>query len=360
MAGKIKKYFKQHVLMIWIVVAFLSLSVMFVMAAYPTLQNKAKKVIAVQSNTEIQFSSNYLDKDVVYKTVVINDVEGIPVDVRNYSKSNSTRWYDSDIKYTIRATLTDSDGNIINDDSIIGDDNVLIKRVTASETTILTLNKTTKSDITSNAYDVEGNNAQILIRNSSGITVNNYMVYFPSASSKVCVKLEAIPDSSHRDLYSIGVILAASDKSSIQGDGWSGSFNDPDNVSPSAYDAFNYAITGHGDSTTATIQWNSNVISLNKAYFKSDFNNADPTTATDVASKPGWKTLTIPLVTNHDNGRYSFQVFKTSGFNTFISEQRAAYAEEMNGKTEGDDGWVSEETYLWNKLNSCIIFDDGI
>ena len=102
MDKKIKSFIKRHFVVMWIVIVCLTLSYMVVMAAYPTKQNKAKKVVSLQSQSEIQFSSNYLEETVLYKTVVINDGDPITVDIRNFSKNNSTKWYLSDICRTDR------------------------------------------------------------------------------------------------------------------------------------------------------------------------------------------------------------------------------------------------------------------
>ena len=133
MDKKVRAFIKRHIIMIWIVIVCLTLSYMVVMAAYPTRQNKAK-VVSLQSQSEIQFSSNYLEEAVLYKTVVINNDDPITVDIRNFSKTNSTKWYLSDISYTLSAELTDSSGTRITGTSLIGDGNVKVYVVT--ETTI--------------------------------------------------------------------------------------------------------------------------------------------------------------------------------------------------------------------------------
>ena len=310
MDKKIKSFIKRHFIMIWIVIVCLTLSYMVVMAAYPTKQNKAKKVVSLQSQSEIQFSSNYLEEAVLYKTVVINNDDPITVDIRNFSKNNSTKWYLSDISYTLLAELTDSSGTPITGNSLIGNGDVVIKSVSAdeTETELFRLNSSHPND----------NVAQTLRHSSSQSTVQSYKVYFPSASSK---------------------ILAVSDKSSIQSDGWTGDFNDPTTKTPAEYDEFNYIITGHGDSTKATIKWKSNVVTLNKMYFSNTFNK-DIASATDLGDN--WKQLTISISDDSNNGQYSFQVFKAgSGFDTFIAN-------------------LSEEQDAWAELKKCIVFDDGI
>lgn len=335
MDKKIRAFIRRYFLVIWITAVCLTLSYMVVMAAYPTRQNKAKKVVSLQAQSEIQFSSNYLEESILYKTAVINDGDPITVDIRNFSKNNSTKWYLSDISFTLSAELTDSSGSSITNDSLIGNGAVRVYSVTVdaqeqeTETLLFELTGAAPSDSA----------VQTLVHSASKSTVQSYRIYFPSTSTKVCLKLNATPANTHSDLRMIGAVLAVSDKSSIQSDGWTGSFNDPISKSPAEYDAFNYIITGHGDSSAATIKWNSNVIALNKMYFSNTFNKA-VSSAADLGD--GWKQLTFSISDDSNNGQYAFQVFKSgAGFDTFISG-------------------LSDEQDEWAELESCIVFDDGI
>lgn len=346
MSKKIKNFFKHHIILIWIVLVCIALSFMIAMAAYPTKQNKAKKVVSLQSQPEIQFSSNYLEELVLYKTIVIDDDDPITVDIRNFSKNNSTKWYLSDISFTLSAELTNSSGTLITNDSLIGDGEVIVTAVliddekNESETELFRLS----SDEPDNSI------AQKLEYNSLKATVQSYKIYFPSADSKVCLKLTAVPDNTHTDLKTISAILAVSDKSSIQSDGWTGSFNDPTTKSPAEYDAFNYAIVGHGDSNSATIKWDSSVVTLNKMYFSNTF-SSDITSANDLGDS--WKQITISISDDSNNGQYAFQVFKAgSGFDTFINSTSDAWENEHEGKTK--------EQFFWDELQKCIVFDDGM
>lgn len=365
MDKKILLFIKSHIILIWIIVVSLVLSCLLVMAAYPTKQNRAKKVIALQSESEIQFSSNYLEKSIIYKTVVLNNDDPIIVDIKNNSRNNSTKWYPSDISFTLTAALTDSSGTTITNDTLIGNSKVKVYRVV---TAVVEGEETTSEQL---LFELDSTNptqsvSQILAHSVSEATVESYKIYFPSASSKVCVKLTATPDNTFTDLRTIGAVLAVSDKSSVQGDGWTGMFNDPTSKSPVDYDAFNYVIAGHGDSDSATIQWDSSVITLNKMYIKNNFNNLDITRdALDVEGKANWKQITIPISDEKsNNGMYSFQIFKavdgTDTFNTFIAQKHTEWNSAMSGKDEDDEGYISEAQYLWQELQKCIIFDDGI
>ena len=332
MDDKIRQFIKRHIFVIWIVVVCTALSGMIAMALYTTNQNRAKKVVSLLSQSDIQFSSNYLEEETVYKTIVINDGDAIPVDIRNYS-AGSSKWYSSDITYTLVAQLTDSTGNLITNDSLIGSGTVKVYEVTTTvtdgvdtenETLLFTLSDSKRSD----------ERIQTLVHDSSHSTVKRYKIYFSSASLRVYLKLTAIPAETHNDLRRISAVLSVSDKSSVQSDGWSGYFNDDSSKAPTQYDAFNYFITGHGKSESATIKWNADVITLNRMYIKDNF-DVDINSASHAEGKPdGWKQISITIDDDTNNGMYAFQVFKGTDFSKNVSS--------------------------WNDLESSIEFDDGM
>ena len=160
-------------------------------------------------------------------------------------------------------------------------------------------------------------------------TINGYKLNFPSASTKVCVKIIADPSTNHRDLRAIGAVFTVSDKSSIQSSGWTGSFNDPETKGPSAYDVLNYSITGYGASNVATIKWDPNVVNIEVNGFA--FNTGITPTGPVDTEPSSWKQITFSLAA--DAGRYSFYVFKASGFSDSIT---------------------------WDSIDNYLIFDDGI
>ena len=322
------KFFKKHFIAIWIAAAALTLVTLGALATYTNQSNKAKKVVATVAKTEMQFSSNYLDTTNPFRTIVINDGDAISVDVRNYS-GNSTTWYKSDINYTFTAELTKTDGSSLSESEaaeLLGDGgSVIIKTAddegTESPTPLCTLTATNRSS---------GDISRCLTFNSSATTSDHFKVYFSSPSSKVCVKITATPNVSYKDLELISAILAVSDKSSVQNNGWTGEFTDPmTNKTPSDYDAYNYAITGNGNSDSATLRWDSSKISINSQYIRDTLH---VTTISDIPGRTGWKEITFSLDSTTSSGRYSFQVFKVNG----------------------------QIPATWNALKGYIEFDDGI
>jgi hypothetical protein len=202
--------------------------------------------------------------------------------------------------------------------SILGNDSVVI---TCGNTTV-TLDKTT----TSGSFS-----SQKLAYNANATSENDYYVTFPNLDSGICVEMYAIPDSKHADLNALSAILAISDKNSLQSDGWTGAFNDSksDGKLPSSYDAFNYSLTGHGYTSSATFSWDSTKLEVNKLYFSSEFGK-DITTI--VADENGWKTVTLSL-DSKVNDRFDFQLFKVGSSITFDT---------------------------WAELEESVRFNDGI
>ena len=360
MEKKIKDFLKKYIVLIWIITAALALSAIVAMAAYKNRSNVSKKVIATQAETDFRFSSNYLEEtvddsdpnDLKYKNYsdMISEGEAINVDIRNYGRVNSTLLYPTDIDFTLSATLTDSSGTVITQakaSELLGSSVVTVQ---LGNTTIITLSASNRSVSLS----------QVVERSQTSVaTINEYKIYFPSADSKVCVKLIAKPAASYRDLRTIGAVFTVSNKSSVQGSGWTGSFNDPVSRSPVDYDAFNYVITGYGASSSATIEWNPAVIRIDTSRF-SFYTGITPLSPVDSSEHSGWKKITFSL--NADAGMYAFQIFKASTFSTSINaaSMHTQWETAMDGKSQGDPGWISENEYIWNELESNIIFDDGI
>ena len=323
MNEKTKRFLKKNGLKIWIVIAVLSLSGMFAYAAYTNQQNKAKKVISTDANSEMRFSSNYLESGATkIKTVVVqDDVLTVPVSVRNYGRNNPTIWYSSTITYNISFELTDTSGRTVDVDTLIGDDHITVS-----------CNGVTKTLTASHISDTF--TGQTLAYSTSSSSQNTYSVTFPSAETKVCVRIIATPSNEHPDLVPLSAILSVSDKSSVQSEGWTGAFTDSrTSKNPDDYDAYNYSFTGYGDSNSATFSWNSNKLEVNRQYFKATF-GVDPTLAPVDAS--GIKTVTISLDSQTSGGRYDFQIYKN-----------------YNGTTP-----VSISS--WIELDGFVSFDDGI
>ena len=357
MENKIKKFLKKYILLIWIIAVSLALTGFIVVANYKNNQNVAKKVISTQSEVDIRFSSNYLEESVgvdsnnnntpKYRNSVslLNSAETpINIDIRNYGKSNSTLFYPTDINYTLEAVLTDSSGKALSESevsAIMGNNTVKIS-ITGSNDVLLS------SSNRSHTYSRT-------LHHGSTASIDEFKMYFPSTNTKTCVKLIATPDSIHKDLNTIGAVFSVSDKSSVQGDGWTGRFNDPTNKSPEDYDLFNYIITGYGETNSATIKWDPAVFSLENIGFNSEISVSG--TQTGISDPDGWSKMTVSIGAKN---QYSFQIFKGAGFDTMITTLTTSWNNAMAGKSAGDEGWISLNDYLWNHISDYIIFDDNI
>ncbi len=321
-----KTFLKNNAVKIWIALAVLSLAGMIVYAAYPNKQNILKKVIATSADKNMRFSSNYLEEGVTkYKTIVLGDtVVPIFVYIRNYTRNNDGLRYPNDITYVFTATLTDSTGIMPEDDGYAAriasvlDENESI-RIDLPDNTSISLSRNNYSG-TFNHTLLKGDARQ-----------DEYQVVFPKTKSKACILLTATPtpETSYTDLSSISAVLSVSDREATSANGWAGSFNDSrtGGRTPQSYDAYNYTLSGHGESTTATFSWDFTKVEVNRQYFESHFGvdfSHDVTTVGD------WKTVTIHI---GQNGavRYDFQIFKA-------------------GSTE----------LTWAILDQAVQFDDGL
>ncbi len=329
----VKKFIRNNGLRLWIFIVVMILGGMVVYAAYENEQNKAKKVIATSSDTEMRFSSNYLEEGTTKLKTTIKSANDptITVYIRNYSKNNPTIWYTSNINYTLDFELSDTSGITTNNsnyqtriNSLLGTNEVVT--ISGNNSTI-TLNQTNKTGQLIN---------QTLTYNRDASDQKAYVVTFPSVTSKICVRVTATPtpEKKYLDLKPLSVILTISDKDNLQVNGWEGKFNDAQsNKTPSSYDAYNYCLTGHGRSTTAVFKWDSSKIEVNKQYFQSKF-NVDVTSAANAPEEgENWKKVTITVDSSTSNGRYDFQLFKANN---------------------------SVSSLTWKALEDCVKFDDGI
>lgn len=329
----IKKFIRNNGLRLWILIVVMLLGGMVAYSAYENEQNKTKKVIATSSDTEMRFSSNYLEEGTtkLKSTVKSASDPTISVYIRNYSRSNPTIWYTSDINYNIEFELSDTSGIKFNDlgygdkiNSLLGTDDAV---TITSGTATVTLNRGQKIDSLPN---------QILTYKRNEADQQAYVVTFPSVTSKICLRITATPtpEKKYLDLKPISVILAISDKDNLQINGWEGKFNDAQtSKTPSDYDAYNYCLSGHGASDSAVFKWDSSKLEVNKQYFQTKFGINVNNDATDSPEGVSWKEVTIPIDSSTSNGRYDFQLFKVNSTVSFSS---------------------------WADLENSVKFDDGI
>ena len=343
--GNIRKtaivFLKRYWLRLWIIFVLMAITGLIVYASYPGQQNKAKKVISTSSDAQMKFSSNYMETGITKpKTIALSSSDpSVVVTVRNFSKNNPSIWYTSDINYTLDVELTNTSGISSTDvnydttiSSILGNNNVTVSIGEGEDILTRTLNSSTKTGSFSGTLGY--------VRNSSSI--DEYTVVFPDVDTKICLRITATPTPSanYPDLSPISIILCVTDKDKLQSDGWEGSFNDSQNgKNPSDYDAYNYVISGYGDSNTATFSWNSDKIEINKQYFTTKL-GADMASGVSTTTKDGatWKTVTIHLNSEASKGRYDFQIFRKYDEN---AETQVSFA-------------------TWNELESCVEFNDGI
>ncbi|SDB41401.1 hypothetical protein SAMN02910317_02077 [Ruminococcaceae bacterium FB2012] len=115
---KMKKFLKTHWIMVWLIAAVLTSSII-VFAEYMAERNRVRRVVANVADEGQQFSSNYLKvADMELKKVSFNESEEmdycvIPISIWNHSETNPQKAYQGDIEYSWKMQLVDKDGHLI-------------------------------------------------------------------------------------------------------------------------------------------------------------------------------------------------------------------------------------------------------
>lgn len=348
-----RKFIKAHWITVWLIVAVLAFTTI-VSAEYIANKNRVRRVAANVANEGQQFSSNYLATgSTEIKKASFNAGEGgycvIPVTIWNHSVTNPTKAYQGALPYKLEAWLvSDVSGTLISQNADI---------LTTYPVEYST-DGTNYSAFTSLPYDVSKgyyySNANLTFntKDSSGnYQVGEYTFYirFPdtvlAASPNLYVMVKATPDNTN-DFVSISAIMGTQKAGTILSRGWTGGFSD--NITYTDYDAFNYVISGSGESVI-TLSWCADYIEM------SEINLAQyGWTATDITSehttKNGvegkWKTLTFTANSDEED---------TDG--NIIGINRYAIQFYMTGDPATDYGSGTEgANSFWTTVNSYVSF----
>lgn len=302
------KMIKKRWILIWIIVAAVSLCGIFAYAKYGDNHNVAKRVISAGANEKTLFTSNYLkDNTPKYpKTVSQGDSRDQVFDfsIYNYDRSKPTAFYPVTINYTLKAELVKPDSSIYDESddateltSILGSDVVEIFHTngTNSSAAIISLNKTNTSD---------DNPEQLVPNQNTGSAVNTYRLVLPAAmvDKDMYVRITATPASAHSDIFPIEGTFYIKTNTVNLTTGWEGLFNDNQATPPSGYDAFNYAISGNGDANKV-LSWDNSLLEPNKQQIKELFN-------IDLIGTES--QITVSLSSADNGGRYDIQFYVKS------------------------------------------------
>ena len=232
-------------------------------ATYAIFTNslQAQRTVAAYETAGDMFSSNYLMKGSSgsnIRTIYVTAAGQTPtavVTVCNYDQGVQTISNANDITYSISARLVKYNGSsYVAADS--GDATGYTVTITRGESSIqLSSSKLSYSETFSGT--IAGGASH-----SDAYTVafsNNFAVASPP---NLYLEMTVTP-STPSSLPSLTGIFKISIRSAGTTNSWAGSFSDSTSSAPSAYDGFNYRITGQG-SGTFTLKWDSTRIALSQ------------------------------------------------------------------------------------------------
>lgn len=289
-----------------IVVAVCTLLLSFgaiIYGAYTHSLNAQRTIAPYESVDGDRFSSNYLlrvanSKENI-KTIFVTDGSQAPtavVTICNYIQGKQNKPNENDVEYTLSAKFVyiDDNGVVQDADSASTYSVTITKEVEPPDPPIIvTLNN---SHLATNQSDIFRGT---LTRNAA--YSDTYIIAFSTDFAPVQPKPNLYLEltATWQDITLKGLFNA---DVRVQGasNAWSGSFNDDRSTPPSAYDGFNYLVSGIG-SGRVTITWNSSLVTISYESL---------VTLRDIA---GTTTTSNSVSFNVDSdivGRYEIQFYK--------------------------------------------------
>ena len=328
MKEKIIKFIKKQWLLIWIVAAAIALTTMGAMAAYISANSTMKRVVVSASSQGKLFSSNVLVEDGKntyiprYFSQLTDESLTYPVDIYlwNYSLTNPARWYSDDIDYSIKFTLTDSEGTALTAAEIGSRTEIIADE---EHNTLATLNSSTFTYTKSGEsleYDAqESDEGKYTLKYSGNWNLDN--------DTDICVKVEVefekgTDDTKYQDLNPLGGIIGLKKSVTTESTGWQAYISERTaGKTVTACDGYNMIVSGFG-AATITIKWDTRYLGCNKNFYDGSIytfgtytDNTKEVLYTAPAEGSNIATLVIKAdtasaVTSNRN-RYDIQFYKT-------------------------------------------------
>ena len=355
---------------VWLVMAVLALSCVFIFAVY-TGVSSVKRVVSTGAGAGLLFSSDYMSTGTQY-TTEHGDYSAYDADenptyqfiVSNHPQGDRHIWYTANnIEYNVSAELvknqkyTAEDPQVQSNPSLVGQ----YKPVTADDLLGKTFQIGIKGQAKQNfsagsavTFTFTGSNA---LKKTEPDDDTFELVIDKSEllgeEPSVLVKLTAIPTNVSGGevdrLYGyMGICKRATGDAK-----WSGKIND-ENYTTTDYDAYNYVISGIGKGTfyfaydssklspNMFFTQNNSGIQQNDTLTNEDWGRLTQYKSSQPSNKSDWKLMVL-TVDSSDKSRYEIQLYKTSGddyrqvidgyvdFGFVVSEQ------EDNNEPAGDD-----------------------
>ncbi len=346
MKDKFMIFIKKYWLPLWIVIAAVSSCALFVAAEYVASTNSMKRVVVSTSDQGKMFSSNILvengnasyvskyfsqhEEDDQTHTTAPYDVD---VYLWNYSLSNLSKWYPTDIDYKVTFALTNLSGTPLTAETV----GTRTVQVTKGGSTLGTLTGSTLSFTTS---------MQTLEHNSAHSAEDHYILKFSGDwdldnDTEICVQMVADPynggdNTKYKDLTSLGAVIGLRKNSIAETSGWQAYLAEAsDELSVDSCDGYNLTVTGSGKAKI-TIKWDPSKLACNRNFY----NNTIYSFGTGEVE---YTNGTAQIIINADTGsstndyrnRYDLQFYKEG------SEPSDWSFFNDNGSAVGDSIWLS-------------------
>lgn len=277
MKDKIMMFIKKYWLPLWIAIAAIFSCALFAAAEYVASTNTMKRVVVSTSDQGKMFSSNVLvengNTSYVSKSFSQHEedeqthtTEPYDVDVYlwNYSLSNLSKWYPTNIDYKVTFTLTDLGGEPLSADTVGSRRVEVIKgsrtlgTLTGSDSSLTTQKQTLVHDSAQSAED------HYILRFSGNWDLDN--------DTEICVQMVASPDNGgdktkYKDLTSLGAVIGLRKNNIVETSGWQAYLAEAsEGVSFDSCDGYNLTVTGSGKAKI-TIKWDANKLACNRNFY---------------------------------------------------------------------------------------------
>ena len=268
-----------------------------------TSSHSAQRTIAAYDTEGERFSSNYLirgeSRDNI-RTIYTTDIHlpaAAAVTVCNYQQGRQTLCFPDALSYTLTATLVRYDE--LTHQYVAADSSYLSSNGLTGYSVTISNDVVTKTLGSANPSDSFGGSFTGGVSRSDAYT----MVFSANFSeNKPNLYLEMVAVPSDPALGTLRGIFKPDFRIAGATDYWEGNFQDDSSVTPSAYDGYNYLITGAG-SGTATVSWNSAKVVLSDV-------SRDRLLSISGATQTG-SSITFP-VDSDVQSRYDLQFYNVS------------------------------------------------
>ena len=328
MKNRIISFMKKQWLLIWVVLAAMTLCSVIAFAEYPGTNNFMKRVVLSDDSSDMMFSSNLLtlieNDKVSYQPYYVRQLTNtdvaqtydVDVFVWNYDIDGTADYYKRKIEYDLEISVVDNQGNVIS-----SMDSGKVIQIVKNDSTVLTAFDSSSSSYTYIKSEVEELDTGIRSQNKYTIKFSKNWNLRNDTNKRVMIK--ATPTSDYPDLKPLAAAIGLKEEQSSTSNGWKYYISEQrlsGSALPSAYDAFNLVMNGTG-SETIEIEWDPAVLELNKDFYESGgafpFASGEMVYTQGGGSVSGWDKLVINA-DSYDGlkgyrNRYDIQMYKVNG-----------------------------------------------